>query len=337
MSARRSPFALLAVVTLILLGVNLLVNVEPVQAQDVLDDVYVTMQYNVSLRAGPGINWERLAVLDYGTTYRATGRTQDASWLQIAYTGERLTDAYPEATIDGVTYGWVRTSLTFWMGNMLGLPVDGVRTVDFVRGTLRTVLITPDMPIYTGIIGAQQRVDYPLDGPAYVEATAYYGDSDIVWVQFKIGANFYWVSVLGSYRNLPNAAMLIAGGRLEMLVNRNLTRLWNTYNDLYSRWWRLSNGQPVSCNNLPGEFALIRLLENDLAREPLYAAIQTGLGEAEAAINRAAARLRGVCATPQVNVPASEVSAALSDLQSAEQSLNLVRLLQSALSNDQAR
>ena len=336
MSTYRLPLVSTTLLIILLLCGGLIAPV-PAQAQDALDDVYATMQYNVSLRAGPGINWERLAVLDFGTTYRATGRTQDASWLQIAYTGDRLTDAYPEATIDGVTYGWVQTSLTFWTGNMLALPVDGVRTVDFVRGTLRTVLITPDMPIYTGIIGAQQRVDYPLAGPAYVEATAYIGDSDFVWVQFKIGANFYWVSALGSYRNLPNAAMLIAGGRLEMLVNRNLTRLWNTYNDLYSRWWRLSSGQPVSCNNLPGEFALIRLLDNDLVREPLYAAIQTGLGEAEAAINRAAARLREVCSTPQVNVPASDVDAALADLESAEQSLSLVALLQAALSNEGAR
>ena len=336
MSTYRLPLVSTTLLIILLLCGGLIAPV-PARAQDALDDVYATMQYNVSLRAGPGINWERLAVLDFGTTYRATGRTQDASWLQIAYTGDRLTDAYPEATIDGVTYGWVQTSLPFWTGNMLALPVDGVRTVDFVRGTLRTVLITPDMPIYTGIIGAQQRVDYPLAGPAYVEATAYFGDSDFVWVQFKIGANFYWVSALGSYRNLPNAAMLIAGGRLEMLVNRNLTRLWNTYNDLYSRWWRLSSGQPVSCNNLPGEFALIRLLDNDLAREPLYAAIQTGLGEAEAAINRAAARLREVCSTPQVKVPASAVGAALADLESAEQSLSLVALLQAALSNEGAR
>ncbi len=40
-----------------------------------LSIVYVTTQDNAALRAGPGRNWDRLAVLPFGTTYRATGRT----------------------------------------------------------------------------------------------------------------------------------------------------------------------------------------------------------------------------------------------------------------------
>ena len=328
----RKPVVLTTCLWAVLVFALFVLGAAASQAQDSLDDVYATMQYNVSLRAGPGTNWARLAVLPYSTTYEVTGRTQDADWIQIGYTGELLTDAYPEATIDGVTYGWVRTSLTFWTGNLLARPVDGVHTVNFVRGTLGLVLITAETPIYTGIVGPQQRVDYPLNGSAYVEATAYYGTEPHVWVQFKIGSDFYWVRRLSySYSHLPNASMLIAGGRLQMLVSRNLSRLTSVYGDLLSRWTTLRNGQPVSCNNIPGDFALIGLLDNDVAREPVYAAVETGLNEAEASINSALTRLRAVCSTPEMNVSPEDIQAALNDLGVAEESLNVLRLLQRAL------
>lgn len=313
----------------------LLSQVGQAVGQSSLDDVYVTAQFNASLRAGPDTSWERLAILPYGTTYRATGRTQDASWVQIAYEGELLTDAYPEATIDGVTYGWVKTSLTFWTGNLLGLPVDGVRTVNFVRGSLGLVLITPDTPIYTGIVGPQQRVDYPLEGPAYVEATAYYGEYPHIWVQFKIGPNFYWRSVLGGYQNLPNASMLVAGGRLELLVSRNISRLSNVHSDLRYRWTSLRNGQPVTCNDIAGDFSLIEFLDNDLTREPLYAAVEAALNEADEAVKRALERFREVCSEPETLVSAEDIVSALDDLEAAAQSLNLARLLHIALSSEE--
>lgn len=296
--------------------------------QDSLDDVYVTIQYTANLRAGPGTNWERLAVLDYGITYRATGRTQDASWVQIAYTGDLLTDRYPEATIDGVTYGWVSTPLTFWTGNLFGLPVDGVRTVNFLRTSLVTLVIRPDEPIYTGLIGPQQRVPYPLPeiGIARVEATGWYGTPPYIWIQFKIGPDYYWVSRIGWISSLPDVGQLIAGNRLTLLTERNYNRVLSVQNNLEGQWLALANGQPISCNTLPGEYSLIAFSDNDLRIDPIYGAAGVALETAAAAVNRAADRLRSACATPDILVGADDISAALADLAEAERALNLVQL-----------
>ncbi len=296
--------------------------------QDSLDEVYVTIQYTANLRAGPGTNWERLAVLDYGVTYRATGRTQNAGWVQIAYTGDLLTDRYPEATIDGVTYGWVSARLTFWTGNLFGLPVDGVRTVNFLRGSLVTLVITPDEPIYIGLIGPQQRVPYPLPdiGIARVEATGRYGTPPYVWVQFKIGPNYYWVSRIGWYSSLPDVGQLIAGNRLALLAERNLNRVMSIQNTLESLWYALANGQPISCNNLPGAYSLIEFSENDLRIDPIYGATAAALDTASAALSRAMDRLWSVCATPDLLVSAEVINAALNDLVEADRALNLARL-----------
>lgn len=296
--------------------------------QDSLDDVYVTIQYTANLRAGAGTNWERLAVLPYGVTYRATGRTQDASWVQIAYTGELLTDRYPEATIEGVTYGWISTQLTFWTGNLFGLPVDGVRTVNFLRGSLATLVITPDEPIYTGLIGPQQRVPYPLPdiGIARVEATGRYGTPPYLWVQFKIGPNYYWVSRVGSYSSLPDVGQLIAGNRLALLAQRNYNRVSGAQNSLESLWYALGSGQPISCNTVPGAYSLIEFSENDLRIDPIYGAAAVALDTAAAAVNRATERLQLACAAPETLVGGEDINAALNDLAEAERALNLVVL-----------
>lgn len=319
---------LLVLLTLIL-GVFLSGSIQASYAQqNSLDDVYVTIQYTANLRAGPGTNWERLAVLPYAVTYRATGRTQNAEWVQIAYTGDLLTDRYPEATIEEITYGWVSTRLTFWTGNLFGLPVDGVRTVNFLRGSLATIVISPNEPIYIGLIGPQQRVPYPLPeiGVARVEATGRYGASPYIWVQFKIGSDYYWVSRIGSYLSLPDVGQLIAGNRLALLANRNLSRVGGVRNTLEPLWYRLASGQPISCNNLPGAYNLIEFSENDLRIDPIYGAVAVALDTASAALNRAGDRLWSACTTPDMLISADVINAALTDLAEAERALNLALL-----------
>src|SRR5690349_5826747 len=67
----------LVLISLIALS-GLFISVISVNGQrDDLSVVYVTTQDNAALRAGPGRDWDRLAVLPFATTYRATGRTLD--------------------------------------------------------------------------------------------------------------------------------------------------------------------------------------------------------------------------------------------------------------------
>lgn len=301
-------------------------------AQTDLSIVYVTVQRNASLRAGPGTHWERLAVLPYGTTYRATGRTLEADWVQIAYEGALDSAAYPEATIDGITYGWVSSTLLFWTGSVMELPVDGVPTVNFVRAASFIITLQPDMPIFTGITAPGVRVPYPLPGPARVEASGRLGDPPYYWIQFKVGDEFYWVSStsVGAYYGLaalPDARQLVASGRLNRLLARGLGRLDSVLNEVQGRWTRLALGQPVSCNNLPGDFTLALLTDNDLDREPLYRALVAALTEAEIATERALGRLRTACLTPTVPISADIITAALDELAAARRAQELAHLL----------
>ncbi len=93
-------------------------------------DVYVTTQDYANLRLGPGENWDIMATLDYDMTFRAVGRSHDGRWIQIMYHGDVNR---PDATIEGITYGWVAYSLLVWTGDIYELPRDGVRTVTWAR------------------------------------------------------------------------------------------------------------------------------------------------------------------------------------------------------------
>ncbi|HVU11826.1 MAG TPA: SH3 domain-containing protein, partial [Phototrophicaceae bacterium] len=131
-----------------------------VAAQDALANVAVTVQDNAALRAGPGLTWDRLAVLPYGTTYQAVGRTLDADWIQIRYDGALLPGARTDATIDGMTYGWVAAWLTVWTGNVLELPVDGVKTIAIARAAGAVIVVGPDTIMYEGSASPATRVAY---------------------------------------------------------------------------------------------------------------------------------------------------------------------------------
>lgn len=296
--------------------------------------VYVTIQRNASLRAGPGTNWERLAVISFGTTLRATGRTLDANWIQVAYSGQRDTDAYPETLINGVTYGWIASELLIWTGSVLELTVDGVPTVDFARAVGRIILITPEQPIYVGLVGPTEQVAYPLEGAAYVEATGRLGEGENFqyWVQIKANGNFYWVSTVGfAPRNLPDASYLYSVGRLNITLSRNLSRLRQTLGDISARWSTLGSGAPTSCNNIPADLILPSFNEVDVNREPVYRALNTALTAAVASTQSAINRFREICASPTTPVTIETITLALDDVFDAQHYLNVISLLNEPL------
>jgi hypothetical protein len=248
----------------------------------------------------------------------------------VAYEGARQSDAYPEATIDGVTYGWIASELLIWTGSVLELTVDGVHTVNFARATGGLILITPDQPIYTGLVGPITPVPYPLEGAAYVEATGVLG-GDVIpyyWLQFKAKGKFYWVSAEGYPSNaLPDASYLYSLGRLNTSVSRNYSRLSRVIGDIEGRWNALSSGEPTTCNNIPADAALLELTQADITREPVYQALDTAFTQAKASTDAALARFREVCANPSAPVARESVNAALANVAEARRLLNVIRLL----------
>ncbi|MCU0497612.1 MAG: hypothetical protein MUF87_09700 [Anaerolineae bacterium] len=328
MLKRLSALSLLAVFAFALAWV--------IRAQD-LSVVYVTPQDNAVLRGGPGTSWDRLAVLPFGETYRATGRTIEADWIQIAYTGPLEAGARDVFTQDGVTYGWVAYWLLVWTGDILTLPIDGVGTVPTARVAGTTLILEPDEYIYEDEVDASRQVDNPFDQTVQVELTGRLGseNSGHFWLQFKMNGRFYWTGTWATgvpfgYERLPDRSYLFVYGRLGSQLRLENFRLNRMLADIGERWRALDRGQPTTCNNIPDDFRLRAYSFNpaDLIREPIYGPSVTAIQNAVSHVNTAIRQFREICAQPGDRVIDSPtIQAGLDEIESAERHLNIVRLL----------
>jgi hypothetical protein len=308
-----------------------------VTAQD--NGVYVTVQDNAALRAGPGVRWDRLAVLPYGTTYRATGRTVDGDWIQVAYDGPLDSGARTEFSRDGVTYGWVAYWLLVWSGDVLKLPIDGVQTgVPLARAAGPTMVLHPGEYIYVHYVDPSTQVDNPLTEPVTVEVTGRIGSSGSgdFWIQFKLNNTYYWTGtwatgVPGNVHTLPDGSYLYPYGRLLDQARRDYQQAVETYGDIAGRWTALNSGQPTTCNAIPDDIASrgTGFRDIDLNAQPLFRPIAEALSNAESAVNRALAKFRAICTSLDSRPPVTPdtVGAALIDVAEAQRNLNAVRLL----------
>lgn len=324
---------------IIIVGFCGLMIVGGVNAQNDLSEVYVTTQDNAALRAGPGQAWDRLAVLPHSTTYRATGRTIDAEWIQVAYEGQPETGARTDFTVDGVTYGWVAYWLLTWTGNILELPIDGMTSVPIARAAGPIIIVGPGIEnIYTGTAGPSTRVPNPITSVVRVEVTGRLGsaDSGYFWLQFKYGGEYYWVPTWEvveprGYRDVPDAAYLYPYGRLLIQLRTELFRAQSILNDIGGRWRALAGGQTTTCNSIPADFVLYESSFDpyDLSLEPLYQPAVEALTNAQASINAALEKFRQVCARTGEDrlVSPEEMNAALVDIEDAERNLTLARTL----------
>jgi hypothetical protein len=308
----------------------LLIAVSATDAQP-SPEVYVTTQDYLTLRAGPGTHWERLAVLPIGATYRAVGRDLYGTWIQIAYDGALDAGALTDNTIDGITYGWLNYRLLVWSGNILELPVDGIATTRTARSVGDTIILMPDTYIYEGVVDPSTRVANPMITPVTVEVTGRLGStaSGYFWIQFKLNGRFYWTATwavdLPYTPRVPDAAYLYPYSRVNTELRTNQRRLAATLNDIGGRWRALAYGTGnTTCNNIPDDAELTGLTDADLQREPLFAPPTLALRDAQTQINEALALFRAVCATPTQGVAPETVQQALTAVDAAERALNIV-------------
>ena len=296
--------------------------------------VYVTVQDQTALRAGPGTGWNRLAVLPFGTTYRAVGRTVDGDWIQIAYEGQLEDDARPEFTIDGVTYGWVASWLLIWSGDVLDLPIDGVVAVPIARAAGPTIVIGPQTRVYRDVVDPSTLVPSPASSPVTVEVTGRLGStaSGYFWLQFKMAGHFYWtasweVGVPRGYSQLPDAAYLYPYSRLTVLLRQNLEAAHTILYDIGGRWRALDSGQTTTCNDIPDDVNLPEFRPTDLRIEPVFAPTALALETSERSINAALALFRTACADPTLQVSADMTHEALMNVEVAERNFALLGYL----------
>ncbi|MEP6988118.1 MAG: hypothetical protein ABI970_21120, partial [Chloroflexota bacterium] len=277
------------------------------------------------------------ATLPFATTYRATGRTIDGEWIQIAYEGELEAGARGAFTLEGITYGWVVYWLLTWTGNILDLPIDGKQLVPTARESGGLLTLGPgDLPIYTGDVIPEVRVPNPITSYVRVEITGSLGTgSKYFWLQFKFNNHFYWIPnwAVGvwSTGGVPDAAYLYPYGRLLQQLRIELSRLQEVYGDIRGRWEALDEGSTATCNAIPADFALRRTSfnANDLIREPLYQPIATALLNVQNSTNGALAKYRTISTKDSATrlISPEEIRAGLADIHEADINLTLINTL----------
>lgn len=290
---------------LTLLVLCLLLSMMSSHAQDY--DVWVTTQDNLSLRLGPGQNWERLVVLPPATTLQAVGRTINTDWVQVAYEEVLSRDASDEATIDGITYGWVSADYLIWTGNVLLLPVDGIPTTATSRRSGPLLWVGPNTLFFEVIGDFENPVQNLITESVRVEVAGRIGspDNGYFWIQFELNDNYYWT---------PTWATGVPAGTIEVLDASYLYPFGRVYNALASdartarttlgiirgRWQDLDAGFAATCNDIPAQIFLNERLTTsaDVEQVPILQAPLNVLQSARDNINIAIANFEAVCAQP---------------------------------------
>ena len=321
--------------TLIPLLICLLLVTFSSQAQD---NIWVTTQDNLVLRLGPGQHWERVAVLPPATTLRAVGRTVNTDWIQVAYEEPLAPDVSDEATIDGITYGWVASDYLVWSGNVLLLPVDGIETTATSRRTGPLILIDSETLFFAIVGDFANPIQYDTDEPISVEVTGRIGSraNGFFWLQFILNGNYYWTptwvtGVPTGATNVLDASYLFPFGRVYTAIASDASTARSTLNTIRGRWRDLDSGFAVTCNDIPEHLVLNEILTetDDVTQVAIMEAPLTLLQSAVDDINVAIANFESVCNQPLEGRTASAqiIADSLSLLAQASEELSFLNVL----------
>lgn len=290
-----------------------------------LDEVYVTTQYNVFLREGPGIAFSEIAIVPFATTLRATGRTWHADWFQVEYNGQS---------------GWVAYWLLIWTGDILRLPVEGevIQTPVLARETAPLIAITPTTRVYRNSVAPINEIDLGLSQTVVVEMTGRVGSvaSGYFWIQFSLNGAYYWtasweVGVPTGYSATPDGANLYAYGRLLTQLREEINLNGRILGDIAARWSDLDEGLSVSCNRIPDDatFNEASFRSDDVLLEEIFLPSIRALQAGNVSINQALALFRDVCTRQGENrfITPEEVQTALGYTAEANRNFTLARTL----------
>jgi len=302
------------------------------------DNIWVTAQDYLSLRLGPGVHWERLAILDPGITLQAVGRTVNTDWIQVIYDvplAEGMNDA---GTIDGITYGWVARDFLIWSGNILLLPTDGVNTVSMSRRTGQELWLEPDIDVYARTGDFFNPIQGLVAESTMVELTGRIGsfENGYFWLQIELNNQYYWVPSWAlepprSATAVFNASYLNPFGRVYDAFIADMNTARNRLLSLRARWGDLDSGFAVTCNNIPEKLVLDESLttDRDLDRVPILRPPITVLKSAIEKINIAIENFEQVCNQPLQGRTASSdlITQSLESLRQASNELSFIDVL----------
>jgi hypothetical protein len=330
----RRLFDVLLCVVVLFLGYVVMLQA---QGRPDLSEVYVTTQDYAKMRLGPGDNWEVLTTVDFGTTMRATGRSVNSRWIQVAYEGEINPDAPDHATVGDVTYGWIAYWLLIWTGDVLELPVDGVETIRSARQSGPLITVSSTTRYYVDGIDPSTRVTDVIIDTTEVELTGRIagGSQGYSWLQFEYEGNYYWtatweVGAPDGFYNLADGASVFPYGRLLTQLQQSTSANSSSLNSIARRWRDLDGGYQTTCNNIPAQ-ARIRddfFTESDLQKEPSFIPPVTALRASIVNINEAITLFEQVCNREGGGrfATSEDVQEALIYVEEAERQFSIVRL-----------
>lgn len=283
--------------------------------------VYVTTQDFLSFRTGPGLAFERVAIIDPGVTLPAIGRSADVDWVQVYYNGQA---------------GWVAALYLIWTGDIVQLPVDGIDTAPLIRRVGVAAVTTRDTPLYERDF---TEADYlgTLPAGTAVELTGRLGGSGFFRVQVLHEGQLYWIGrwnvrVLdGSTSSLLNTSYLYAYGRIVDQLDNDIRQSQARLRRAETIWTDLSQGESLACENFPAFASTSRISDRDLQREQIFAPSVTAHNNAVERINRAIASFEDACGRTDPFITEQDVQDVLAVIDSARRALNIANSLYNAL------
>jgi uncharacterized protein YraI len=302
-------------------------------------DVYVTTQDSTILRAGPGLEFDRLAVIPPGTTLQALERSPGTRWIKVIYEGQT---------------GWVAYWLLIWTGDLFALPEFREPLPESASGVYVTTTDFSSLRAGPGLAWERLAVVPPNITMAAIGRTV-----DARWLQVdyegQTGWIVYWLlSEQGKVFSLPvdgvnpRAFIRMAGpgrGRVVLASNVSWSSAWIVthryswvlaplYNDLVNgvyrlvqieRIWRImDSGARADCDTLV-ERPVYRVISDtslaiDVAFRPMAIALEAAIEET----NRAITLFEDACGRPELFVTKYEIEDALAEIQAANRNYILV-------------
>ncbi len=278
--------------------------------------VYVTTQDFVSLRTGPGREFDRITIVDPVVTLQAVGRIADTRWIQVDYDGQ---------------LGWIASYLLVWSGDVTILPVDGINPVPFVRRAGAIGRTTRETPIYRTQITPEDQVG-TLPAGTEVELTGRLGGQGFFRFQIQYQDQLYWVGawnirvISGNYLRLLDAAYLFPYGRLILQLQENLAITIGSYSQIDGVWQQLNQGATVTCDPIP-TYARRLLTDADVQSETDFLPAVRALDAAITSINLAISAFVDLCNSTDPSLTQEDIDAALVELENAQRNLILASSL----------
>ncbi len=282
-------------------------------------DVYVTTQFNVNLREGPGTSWPVMETLPPGLTLPVIGRTSDTDWAQVVRDDEM---------------GWLSTRYVVWSGNIITLPVDGIDPRPYVRRVGVGAFTVRETPYYEGQVTPAHEVGVlPQDTEVEIVGRLGYSHDGLFNVQIRYNGHLYWVGAWnlrltdGRYRSLLDNAYRAAYTRLARQFDDDISDGLRRLSSIENIWRALQRGEEVRCDR---ELALLperRVSDSDLNARPQFQPVATTLDTAIGHTNTALAMFHDACNREGPYITQQEVRVALEEVDGARQNFNLARSL----------